>query len=427
MAADARPRRNVPANPRHAIVLVGDELLSGRRADGNGLWLARELHARGVEVVGITIVGDDEEAIHAAVRSAAGRADVVVVGGGLGPTPDDRTREGLARAAGRPLVHDADAWRSVVEALATRGRVSTPAAERQGLLPAGARWHPNPEGTAPGIELALRGVRVFAFPGVPREWRALCRAQVLARLADGEVAAETEVWVAGMPEAEVMDSIGAVPELRGVDLASYPHDGEIELRFRATGDDRRARAEAARDAVRTRLGAAAFDPPPGGRIQHVVVEALRSRGLRVATAESITGGLVARKLTAVPGASAVFPVGWITYATSEKTAQLGVPADLIEEHGVVSAEVARAMAEHARGAAGTDAALATTGTAGPEPLEQPGHEPVPPGRVHVALAMAGRATEDLELTLPFGRTLVQHHAAVRALDLLRRALMESPG
>ena len=417
-------REGLPENPRFAIVLVGDELISGRRRDSNGAWLAEQLDARGIELTGIHVVGDGVDAIEGAVRMAAGTADVVVVGGGLGPTPDDRTREGLARAADVPLEHDDDAYAAIVASLAARGREPTPIAASQALVPQGARWLPNTVGIAPGLAVDVPGARVFAFPGVPREWEALCREQLLAGLAAGAVAHVTSVWAAGMPEGDVMERIADLEQLTHVELASYPHDGEIELRFRATGDDRVARSEAARVAVAERLGATAFEPPPGGRIQHVVVGALAARGLRVATAESITGGLIARQLTCVPGASAVFPAGWVVYETAQKTAQLGVDAALIERHGVVSEPVAIAMAAQARERAGADYGLATTGTAGPDPLEQPGHAPVPPGRVHVALARADGEPIALALTLPFPRELVQRHAAVRALDLLRRVLAE---
>jgi len=175
-------------------------------------------------------------------------------------------------------------------------------------------------------------------------------------------------------------------------------------------------------AVRRVLGARVYDPPAGGRIEHVVVSALKARRWRVATAESITGGLLARLLTRVPGASEVFPVGWVTYGTSQKTACLGVSKALIDEFGVVSAAVAGAMAEGARAEAGVETALATTGTAGPGPLRAPGREPVPPGRVYVALALEGRETEVLELMLPAERELAQRFAAVCALDVLRRRL-----
>lgn len=417
-------REGLPESPRFAIVLVGDELISGRRQDSNGLWLAQQLYDRGVELTGIHVVGDGVEAIHLAVLAASRRADVVVVGGGLGPTPDDRTRDALAAASGVRLRHHADAWQFVQEALAARGRKATQVARVQAQVPAGGRWLANPVGIAPGLEVSVGGALVLAFPGVPREWRALCGEHALAWLAAGEAAHVTSVWVAGVPEGDVMERIGDLEALTHVELASYPHDGEIELRFRATGEDRVARSEAARESVAECLGALAFDPPPGGRIEHVVVGALRARGARVATAESITGGLIARMLTAVPGASAVFPAGWVVYETEQKTTQLGVDAALIAEHGVVSAPVAIAMAEQARARAGAHYAVATTGTAGPDPLEQPGHEPVPPGRVHVALARAEGEPIALELMLPFARTLVQRHAAVRALDLLRRVLAE---
>ena len=417
-------RDGVPENPRFAIVLVGDELTSGRRHDSNGAWLAEQLYARGVELTGMHTVGDGLDDIERAVRSAAGHADVVVVGGGLGPTPDDRTREGLARAAGVPLVHDDGAWQHVVDNLAKRGREPTAASERQRLMPEGGTWIPNPVGVAPGIEVGVRGALVLALPGVPREWRAMCQSHALSWLAAGEAAVTTTVWLAGVPEGEMMARIEDLPELEAIEFASYPHDGEIELRFRATGDDKQARADAACAAVRARLGEACYDPPPGGRLEHVVVAALKAEGLRVATAESITGGLIARQITAVPGASAVFPAGWVVYETRQKTEQLGVDAALIEAEGVVSEAVARAMAEAALVRAEADVALATTGTAGPDPLEQPGHEPVPPGRVYVALAVRERATRVLTLDLVFARTLVQRHATIRALDVLRRALAE---
>lgn len=405
-----------------AVLLVGDELLAGRCVDGNGAWLARELDARGVALFSIEIVGDDPVTIEHAVTRACGMADLVLLSGGLGPTVDDVTRHGLAAAVGSSLVHDDAAWESIAAAFAARGRPVNEASKRQALMPKGARWLANPVGSAPGIELAVGGTRVVSLPGVPREWRAMCEAYVLPHVAGLEPAVTTSVWLAGMPESDVMEQIGDLEALRHVELASYPHDGEVELRFRATGDEHRARAEAARVAVASRLGPAAYAPPVGGRIEDVVVAALRAQGLRVATAESITGGLIARMLTAVPGASAVFPAGWVVYETRQKTEQLGVDAALIEAEGVVSDAVARAMAEAALLRAEADVALATTGTAGPGSLEQTGHAPVPPGRVHLALARRGAETELLELRLPFARTLVQRHAAVRALDLLRRAL-----
>lgn len=411
--------------PPILILLVGDELLSGRRADTNGAWLAGVLHERGVTPHALETVPDDIVRIERAIRRVAGQAGLVVLSGGLGPTVDDITRDALAAAAGTTLVHDEAAWETVAACYAARGREPNDAARRQALVPRGARWLPNPLGTAPGIEVAVDGTRVIALPGVPREWRAMCTEHVLPHVVGDASVTTTSLWVAGLPEAEIVGRLEGLDALEHVTLASYPHDGEVELRFRAAGEDAHARAEAAHAAAALRLGPDGFEPPVGGRIQHHVVGQLSADGLRLATAESITGGLIAHMLTSVPGASAVFPAGWVVYETEQKTAQLGVPAALIEDHGVVSEAVAIALAEAARERADADVALATTGTAGPGPLIQPGHEPVPPGRVHAALALRGRPARAATWSLPFERTLTQRHAAVRALDLLRRALAES--
>jgi len=417
----------VAAEPlRAVIVAIGDELVCGDRTDANGGWLARRLSALGVRVLGVFILGDDVAALAPALRTAAAQADLVVVSGGLGPTTDDVTREALAAAAGVDLVHDEEAWQAIRTCLAGRDRVPAAGERRQARVPAGARWLPNETGVAPGLALQIGAARLLAFPGVPREWRSGCERHVLADLEtgaeSGAVGTEAIVWTAGAPESDVAARLAGGAVFERVAFASYPHDGEVELHFRATGPEAAADVAAAAAEARARLGTDVFDPPPGGRIEHAVVAALAARGWHIASAESVTGGLIARMLTRVPGASGVFPIGWVPYATQQKTAQLGVPAGLIAEHGVVSPAVAVAMAEGARERAGVEMAVATTGTAGPDPLRQPGHEPVPAGRVHVALAAAGEATQVLTLSLPHPREMVQRMAAVRALDLARRAL-----
>ncbi len=410
------------------IVLVGAELLAGRRRDTNGAWLAERFQSLGVELCAMHTVGDDPAQIARAVTDGAASADVVVVSGGLGPTQDDRTRAGLALAAGVGLAHDEAAWQSVVACLARRERVPGAAERVQAEVPIGGSWLANDLGVAPGLRVQVGTAEVFAFPGVPQEWRALCEAHLLGDVAgpppDGGGVIERALWVIGVPEGDIETRLATLPALDAVAVASYPHQGEVELRFRALGAGAAEAVDAAWVAAAAELGSHAFQPPRGGRIEHLVVGALAARSLRIATAESISGGLIARMLTAVPGASAVFPMGWIPYATEQKTAQLGVPAALLAEAGVVSARVACALAEAARAHAGTDLALATTGTAGPGPLLQEGHEPVPAGLVFVALARAGHPTESLRLKLPPDRRLAQRHTAVRALDLVRRVLAE---
>ncbi len=405
------------------ILAVGDELLTGDRRDGNGVWLAQRFAGLGVELLGLHVVRDDPERLAHAIADAAAQAELVVISGGLGPTEDDRTRAAIAAAAGVALEHDAEAWEAVCACMARRDRVPAAGERRQAQVPVGGRSLRNDVGVAPGIATRIGAAEVYAFPGVPREWRAMTEAYVLSGLGGDVTSAEAAVWVAGVPESDVAARLTDAAALDAVAVASYPHDGEVELRLRALGADASARVAAAESEVRARLGPDVFDAPEGGRIEHAVVAALAVRGWEVATAESVTGGLIARMLTRVPGASAVYPLGWVTYATAQKTAQLGVPEALLAEHGVVSAPVAAAMAQGARARAGVHAALATTGTAGPDPLVEAGREPVPPGRVYVALALQGQPTQGLELTLPHPREMVQRLAAVRALDLLRRALV----
>jgi nicotinamide-nucleotide amidase len=409
-----------------AIVLVGDELIEGRAADSNGTWAARRLTEAGAEVQGIATVGDDPAAIARAVAGAAALADAVLVSGGLGPTDDDVTREGIAEAAGAPLVEDAGAWAAVEASFRRRGRVAAPVQRRQALVPRGASWLENPTGTAPGLRVVVAGRPVFALPGVPTEMRDLFDRHVLpalrglARLEPVEV---RRVRTAGLPEAEVAALLGNLGPAGGARVGYYPHGGEVEVVLFARGADAALRADRAEAEARRRLGDAAFAVPPGGAIEDAVVAMLRDRHLGVTTAESVTGGLVARMITSVAGASDVFPGGWVVYSDAAKRGSLGVPADLLARHGAVSPEVARAMAEGARARAGTAAALATTGAAGPGDLAWAGGAPIPEGTVLVALALESRPTEVHAERFGPPRGTVQRRGAVAALDCLRRALL----
>ena len=270
--------------------------------------------------------------------------------------------------------------------------------------------------------IALRGRKVEACLEVPAlritELQAMFEATIAPRLAAASEVARGVLWVMGRPEALVAEQLEALPEAAAVRLAWYAHHGEIEVRVEA---DREQDSEAFLAAARDLLGEDRYEPAEGERLQHVVVRALAARGWKVATAESITGGLVAERLTSVPGASTVLDVSWVTYAPAAKTRELGVPADLIEREGVVSQAVAEAMAAGALERARADVAVATTGVAGPDTLPGPDGLPVPVGRVHVALAARDGRRAHRRLDLPLVRDLVRHHAALAALDLLRRA------
>ena len=357
------------------LVLVGAELVEGRTRDGNGAWLARRITEEGAGVAPWSVVPDDEASIAEAVRAAARHAPLVLVSGGLGPTEDDRTRAALAQAAGVELAEDPEAWAFVQAVLARRGRSVLPAQRRQALVPVGGRWLPNPVGIAPALAVRVGTSEVLALPGVPQELEALFDSEVLPRLRalPGREPTHVEmVLTVGLPETEVARRLGALATSVEPSLGWYPHHGEVEVSVRAHGPDAALRARAAADEVRRLVGDAALDAPAGGRTQHAVLALLRARGITLATAESLTGGLVAQMLTQIPGASDVLRAGYVAYHDDAKRRDLGVPADLLARHGALSAEVAGAMAEGARARAGTEAALATTGVAGPADVGGPG-------------------------------------------------------
>jgi nicotinamide-nucleotide amidase len=409
---------------RAALVSTGHEVLRGDTADTNAAWLARRLTAAGVLVSSRRTVGDGLEDVAEAIRAAAAEADLVVVTGGLGPTEDDRTREALARAAGTPLAPDPAAWALVCAHFARLRRDPGDLQRKQALLPRGATPLENPEGTAPGVLGAAMGRPVWLLPGPPREMRAVFEAHVLpALLADRrlEPVAARVVRTAGLPEAEVAAAIDDLMRAGEPTVGTHPDDGEVAVRLLARGAGAAERADATAGEVARRLGPAVVSREEDVRIEHAVVALLRAAGTTVATAESVTGGLVARMLVAVPGASDAFRGGWVVYSDAWKRDALGVPAALLERRGAVSEEVARAMAEGALARSGAGAALATTGVAGPGP-DATG---VPAGTAFAALAVPGRATRALALRLAASREATQRRVAVAALDLLRRHLASS--
>jgi nicotinamide-nucleotide amidase len=415
------------SGPRVHLVVVGDEILDGRTVDSNAAHAARTLFERGARVTGIRAVGDDPAVIAAALSDAAAAADLVLVSGGLGPTEDDRTREGLARAMGVPVVEDAAARALVAAALERRGRPYSAAHARMALLPRGARAVENPAGTAPAVDARLGASRVLLLPGVPAEFRALLEPLALAALREAGALPETaacSVFVAGRVEADVGAAVRDLMRADEPRVGSYPAEGEVELRIVARGAGAAARAGAVAAEIRRRLGADVVGEEPLAR---TVVATLRARGLRVTAAESVTGGLVASLLTDVPGASEVFPGSFVAYSDAFKRDALGVSPDALAREGAVSEAVARAMAEGALARSGADVALATTGSAGPDPAPSP-TGPVEPGTVHLACAVRGAPTLHARTRLSgTSREQVRRRAAKALLDLLRRALLVRGG
>jgi nicotinamide-nucleotide amidase len=414
--------------PTAAILLTGSELLRGVISDRNASHLAAQLERLGFSMQRTLLVGDPLDDIEEAVRELAGRYDLIVTSGGLGPTHDDRTVEALANVAGVPLELDEGvlaqitAWTNQVARRMEFDPSRFVAGNRkQARIPQGAHVL-GLAGTAPGLVMDVSGSTVVVLPGVPSELRRLwemapdhpAMAPLMARAQPrGRLLLRTY----GIGESHVADlfaEAGGDPD--GVETSICARNYEIEIDIRSTGA---AQAAGHRlwEQMRASLGEHVFatDDRP---VAEIVLELARSRGLTLATAESCTGGMVAAELTAIPGSSDVFAGGAVTYSNRLKQELVGVPVDLLERHGAVSAEVARAMAEGARERLGADLAVSVTGVAGPGG----GSEDKPVGLVF--LHVAGPAGE-AERRMQWGGTRadIRLRATFAALHLLRDHLV----
>ena len=397
------------------LLAVGDELLDGRTTETNSHWLIRRATARRWKVERVEVVGDEVDAIAAALHRWTGVVGAVVVTGGLGPTPDDRTRDALARVAGEPLEEDPAQLARIRELFEQRGRTMSPSNRRQAERCVSSEVIDNPVGTAPGLWHEIAGTAVVLLPGVPAELHRMFVERVEPRLATRLSAAvphQVRLRTTQIAESVLADRVrAALGDDDDVDLAWCVAEHGVDLVVR---DPRETRAHEVASRLRDALGDRVFEQ--GERdLPEVTLAALRARGETVAVAESCTGGLLGAALTSVPGSSDVFLGGVMAYADRIKSEALGVDVDLLARHGAVSEEVARAMAEGARVRFGADRALATTGIAGPGG----GTEEKPVGTVWIALAAAD-ATHARRLRLGGDRGLVRRWTVAAGLDALRR-------
>lgn len=408
-----------------ALLSIGDELLLGEIVDTNAAWLSARLYEAGLPVVRQLTVGDDAGVIAAALAELAAGHRAVIVTGGLGPTSDDLTSKAAARAAGRRLVVNDEALAHLQEFAGRRGRELHPLNQKQALLPERAGLIPNPVGTACGFSLLLDDCQIFFLPGVPSEMTAMATATVLPQLREKlparEQLATRVLTVFGTSEAQVSAELGALPLPGGVTLAYCVTFPVIQVKLRGRGSstaELEERLEKAAVLVRARLGS--FVVAEGeATIDQVVASLFREQGVTVALAESCTGGLVAKRLTDLPGSSAYFLQGVVTYANSAKERLLGVPPALLAEKGAVSREVAMGMARGVRRLAGSDLGLAITGIAGPDG----GSPEKPVGTVWLSLA-DGRGCHAKQYRFGGDRDQIRVLSAYMALDWLRRRLTE---
>jgi nicotinamide-nucleotide amidase len=404
-----------------AILSVGDELLSGDTLNTNSAWLGQVFTAVGQVVVLDMTVPDDISAIADALRLSIRIADVVVIEGGLGPTSDDLTREGIVIAAGGKLRRDPDVEKRLREWYAARGRPVLDVSLRMADVPVGAEILANPAGQAPGLRLVIDGCVAYAVPGVPAEMRAIVTESVLPDLLRREDAASdvrtTTLRIAVRGESEVATVVAAIgPTPAAVRVAYLPTPGDIRLRL--TGPAELVEPYAAR--LRTALGDIVYGEGDD-TLDVVVHRLLSSRGATLAVAESLTGGQLGQVLTSMRGSSGTFVGGVVAYATNLKTTLLGVDAGLLEREGAVHPDVAQQMADGVRDQLGATYGLSTTGVAGPEAADGP-RGSIDSGTAYIAVAGPDRSTVRA-LRLGGTRELVRTLTVMHALDLLRRTLI----
>jgi nicotinamide-nucleotide amidase len=410
------------------LLTIGTELLLGQIADTNAGWMAQRLAEAGIDVHYKSTVGDNWSRIEAAMRLAMSRADIVLMTGGLGPTEDDLTRDVLAAVLGRPLALDPRVLSAIEQRFAHR-RVAMPENNRkQAMVPEGAEVLHNPRGTAPGLWVRQGRSALVCMPGVPSEMKPMLLDQVIPRLRTAfdirSRIVSRVLKTCGISESALDERIGDYfRDMRNPTIGVLAHAGEIHVRLTCKGEDPgeiAARLDALEEKIRARLGHLVFGRDDE-KLEAVVGRLLRARQSTLAVAESCTGGLIASRLTDVPGSSDYFERGVVAYSLEAKRRLLNVPADLLERHGAVSLAVARAMATGVRKTSGAALGLATTGIAGPGG----GTPDTPVGLVCAALAWDG-GDGAREFRLLGDREQVKYRGAQMALEMLRRHLLGVP-
>lgn len=417
-----------------AIILsIGDELVLGQTVDTNSAWLSRELSAIGLRVAAHATVPDDQPAIEEAIRSAADGCDVLLISGGLGPTEDDLTRQALAAVLDQPLELHEEAFAKLSNWFEGLKRTMSPSNKIQAMLPRGTRMIQNTVGTAPGIAAIYttgdqkRSCQIFVMPGVPKEMQQMFILGILPQLRSlggGAAILSRALHTFGVGESLVGERLGDLMHRgRNPSVGTTVAGGIVSVRINAfapSPDEANRRLDETENACRAALGDLVYGEDDQ-TLASIVADLLKASNKKVTTAESCTGGLLAKMLTDLPGSSAYFTHGFVTYANEAKSELLGVPASLIAEHGAVSEPVALAMASGALQRAHADYALAISGIAGPTG----GTPQKPVGTVCIALAHATGQSARTFL-FPGDRDFIRDRSAKMALSMLRFHLLAKP-
>jgi nicotinamide-nucleotide amidase len=406
---------------RVEIITVGGELLSGLISNTNFAYLSREVTAAGAEVCWHATVRDRVGDLVDAARTAVQRADLVIVTGGLGSTPDDITRKAMARVLDRELVLNEKVLEELRARMAGLGRELSPTIESQALIPRGASVFSNPVGTAPAFATKCGNVRVWVLPGVPAELEALTEGHLLPeikKMLGKRRSIAALIRTIGLPETAIAKKIG---DLAGAacSISYLPQRSGVDITLSVKGsdhEDAQTRLESYRREILSRIGEFVYSTGAES-LEQIVHGIILAKGLKVAVAESCTGGMLSVMLMSEPGSSAYFDRGLVTYSDRSKMDLLGVPQAMIESLGAVSRQTAEAMAQGVRTAAAADLGVSTTGIAGPEG-ERPGK---PVGLVYIGVA-SEKGVDVKEFKFLGPRQYVIYRASYAALDMIRREL-----
>ena len=403
------------------IIAIGSELLTPYRLDTNSLWLTDELNKIGIRVIQKTVVGDSRDEMRSSFRHALDRADLIIASGGLGPTDDDRTRETVAELLGRKLHMNEAIVREIQERFRRFARTMPEINKRQAMVPEGATVLPNPSGTAPALWLEADGHIIVLLPGVPHELKSIFETEVrprLAKISGDERLFTRDLRTTGLGESDVETRVRPLYQL-------YP-DTETTILAAPTGTQLHprtwsrdaAKAEKLLDEITDRMALALGEhlySTHGEALEEVVARVLTENRATVAVAESCTGGMLAERLTKIPGSSSYFLGGVICYSNELKTSLVGVPQSLIEAKGAVSSEVALALADGIRKRTGATLGVGVTGVAGPGG----GTPEKPVGLVHIGLADE-HGPRERAYRFPGDRERIRQFASQSALDAVRR-------
>ncbi len=412
-----------------AIIALGSELLGITKLDKNSLHITAELEHFGVKLLGKSIIGDDEKTIGDTLKHWIPHTDMIIITGGLGPTTDDVTRDAVAEALGKALTPNPILEEQICRRFTSMGRQMADINRKQAMMIQGGTTLENARGTAPGIRIKHDGTTIFLFPGVPREADYMVEThlrpwlQKHASAGGNQKAIERAVLkVACLPESEVEQRIFPAYEEFGrewITILGSPGEVTLHLKTQGKKDHCQKQLQTMQERMRKLVGDAIFTDKADASLEHIVGELLTSQKKTLATAESCTGGLLAERLTRIPGSSAYFLGGLVTYSDNSKADLLEIPKDTIQKHGAVSEAVAKAMAQQVRIKYSSDYGIGITGVAGPDG----GSETKPAGTIHITLA--GPGDEDIEhqhKRFPGDRERVRSQSAQWALNILRQAL-----